>query len=93
MFHDGEDTPDRVLHAGVFQSGDFGALESAHEIRVGEHREAVETVFGEHYHVHLGVGFAGFAHEVADMLGGGLQVLGGLDGEELGLAETDYDGV
>jgi hypothetical protein len=53
----------------------------------------MEAVFGEYDHVHLWVGFAGFADERADMFGGGLEVLGGLHGEELGLAEADYDGV
>ena len=50
-------------------------------------------IFGEYYHVHLGVRFSRFADEGADMVGGGLEVLGGCDGEELGLAEADYDGV
>jgi len=73
-FHDGEATPDGVLYAGFFEGGDFGAIERAHEFGVGEHGEAVEAVFGEYNHVHLGVGFLGFCHEGADMVGGGLEV-------------------
>jgi hypothetical protein len=53
----------------------------------------VEAVFGEYDHVHLRVGLAGFADEGADMFGGILEVLGDLHGEELGLAEADYNGV
>ena len=91
--HDGEAAPDRILRAGGFQSDDFGPFERAHEFWVGEHGEAVEAIFGEDDHGHLGVGFAGFLHERADMFGGILEVFGRLHGEELGLAEADYDGI
>jgi hypothetical protein len=60
--------------AGFFQRGDFGAIERAHEFRIGEHGEAVQAVFGENDHVHLWVGFPRFADEGADMFGGGLEV-------------------
>ena len=53
----------------------------------------MKAVFGEYDHVHLRVGFPRFADEGADMFGGGLEVLGGGNGEELGLAEAYYDGV
>jgi len=92
-FHDGEAAPDCVLRASFFQGGDLGALEGAHYFLVCEHGEAVEAVFGEDDHVHLRVGFPRFADERTDVLGGGFEVLGGLHGEELGLAEADYDGV
>jgi hypothetical protein len=93
VFHDGEAAPDPVYDAGFFHGEDFGAFESAHYLGVGEHGKTVEAVFGEYDHVHLRVGFAGFADEGADMFGGVLEVLGGLYREELGLAEADYDGV
>lgn len=53
----------------------------------------MDAVFGKDDEVHERVGFAGFGDEVADMLGGVLELGGCQDFEELGLAEADYDGV
>lgn len=53
----------------------------------------MDAVFGEDYEVHLRVGFPRFLDERADMFGGVGEVGGVLDGEELGLAEADDDGV
>jgi len=93
MLHDRETTPDSILFARSFECSDFWAVEGAHDLWLGEHGKAVDTVFREDNHVHLSVGCASLFDEGTDMVCGVLQVAGSLHGEELGLAEADYDGI
>ena len=86
--HDREAAPDAVLDAGRFESSYFRAVQAAHDLRVGVHRQAVQRVFGEHHQVHGRLVAAGLAHQVADALRLRRQLRGGLHHRQLQLHQA-----
>jgi hypothetical protein len=57
-----------LTDAGLLEGRHFGAIERAHDGRVGVHAQAVQRVFREHHEVHGALVAPRLGHHVADAL-------------------------
>jgi hypothetical protein len=67
-FHNGKATPNRVRVTSATEGRDFGALESAHQSRIGVHRQAVQRILGEDDEVHRRHAATSLCHHRTDAL-------------------------
>ncbi len=91
--HDGEAAPDVIGHAGAAEVLDLGAVDPAHDRRIGVHRQAVQRVFGENDQIHGRHVAPGLADQLANATGLAREILGRGHDRVLDLHQSDDDTV
>jgi hypothetical protein len=89
VLHQREAAPDRVGAAGIGERGNLGAIEAAHDRRVGAHRQAVQRVLGKHDEVHRRQVPARLSDEIAYPSGLRRELVGRIDDGVLELHQPE----
>ena len=84
--HDGEAAPDVIGDAGAAEALDLGAVEPAHDRRIGVHRQAVQRIFREDDQVHGRHVAPRLADQFADAVGLPREIRVGDDDRDSGSA-------
>ena len=89
--HDREAAPDLVVDAGLPERRDLGTIETAHDLRIGIHRQSVQRIFGKYHEIHGGKIPSRLADHGDDAFGLAGQIGLGRDNRQLELNEPNDD--
>ena len=91
--HDGEAAPDIVVDASLPERRHLGAVETAHDFRIGVHRQAVQGILGKYHQIHGAQIAPRLANHVHDALGLTREICLGDHDRQLQLNEPDDDAI